>query len=429
MTHDPAGPRDPIIPPPDPDAPDALPPAGAHQDARDTPGARDGGAGDAGAAGQREAADGAAGETSKRGPFGRLKLGLRGAGGLGSRIRGRARRTHPEDPCRNCGDTSPGAYCRSCGQRKLEVRVSLRRMLLEAVEDQLLVNATLPRTLKGLFFHPGCLTREYVGGRIVSYVPPFRLYLVASLIFFVTVRLVTDLEVISREIDREVAEDTLPPRTAADSARRLQRDSLRAAARAVRDSIAARTGQRQGARVQTSRRSGAGFDVELDSGRMNINLGPDTTRLPRWLKPLGRRLQASEDRLEQMTPGEAVRTLIAGAERNAPTGMFLMMPVFALILKLLYARRKRFYVEHFVFALHVHAFAFLLFTMGLLVRNDWLQLGAFLWFVGYLYWAMKTFYAQGWFKTLLKFAFLSFSYVFLVTLGFMITLTLTALTV
>ncbi|HEU0053304.1 MAG TPA: hypothetical protein VFQ39_09010, partial [Longimicrobium sp.] len=80
-----------------------------------------------------------------------------------SPISSTARKT-PYAPCRNCGDTTVGNYCPNCGQRKIEVRVSMRRMLMEALEDQLSINAALPRTLSALFLRPGHLTREYMGG-------------------------------------------------------------------------------------------------------------------------------------------------------------------------------------------------------------------------------------------------------------------------
>src|SRR5687768_3014809 len=51
----------------------------------------------------------------------------------------------PDRPCLNCGDPTVGPYCPRCGQRKVDVRVSLRRMAREALDDQLSLNSTLPR--------------------------------------------------------------------------------------------------------------------------------------------------------------------------------------------------------------------------------------------------------------------------------------------
>ncbi|HEX8242894.1 MAG TPA: DUF3667 domain-containing protein, partial [Longimicrobium sp.] len=102
------------------------------------------------------------------------------------------RRT-PDRPCMNCGDPTPGNFCRNCGQRKVEVHVSLGRMLLEALDDQFSLNSALPRTIGALMLRPGHLTREYMTGRIARYIPPFRLYLVTSVAFFLALSFLPEL--------------------------------------------------------------------------------------------------------------------------------------------------------------------------------------------------------------------------------------------
>jgi hypothetical protein len=315
-------------------------------------------------------------------------------------------RKTPDRPCLNCGDETVGLFCPRCGQRKVDVRVSLRRMLMEVMEDQLSVNSTLPRTLGAMFFRPGHLTREYVQGRIVRYIPPFRLYLVSSLVFFVVLPFIADPGKVQREVEEGMRADSV--RTAAgDSARPAPGVAPRRGAQ--RSSIAIR-----------------------DDGDRNIdlNLGiQDTMRVPGPLRPLNRRLLAGEERLNSMPPGQAIRTLMEAFEENAPVGVFFMMPLFAFMLKLLYARRKRFYVEHFVFALHVHSFAFLMFTLMMVLRVGWINglMGA--WFLVALFIAMKRVYGQGWLRTLLKFGMLAWAYLFILMAGVMVTTVLTVLSV
>ncbi|MGV3616878.1 MAG: DUF3667 domain-containing protein [Fimbriimonas sp.] len=85
-----------------------------------------------------------------------------------------------------------------------------------------------------------------------------------------------------------------------------------------------------------------------------------------------------------------------------PQAMFLLLPLFAGALKLLFRRPHRYYVEHLVFALHFHAFAFLALTVGNLVPN---ALGMLFAVVGsgvYGTLALRRFYGQGWVPTLLK---------------------------
>jgi len=293
-----------------------------------------------------------------------------------------------------------GNFCPNCGQRNADVRVSLRRMLMEVLDDQLSLNSALPRTVGALLFRPGHLTTEYVQGRIVRYIPPFRIYLVASLLFFIVLPWVLNVDRIadqSREQRLKAA--------ARDSMEQVRADSVRRATRSARRTARGDTAQTPaGARKR-------------DNG-LQLNLAvKDTTHVPALLMPLNRHMLATEARLEALPTEEVMRLGMRGFLENLPTGVFLLMPVFALILKMLYFRRKRFYVEHFVFALHVHGFAFLLFTVMLLSPWTWLNPLLQVWFAIYLYWAMKRVYGQGWMRTLVKYGVLGSTYMILMLLG------------
>jgi hypothetical protein len=86
--------------------------------------------------------------------------------------------------CRNCGAELSGRFCANCGQAA-DVHVpSTRELLHEALEGITHSDSRLWRTLGLLWFKPGQLTQEFVAGRRAAYLPPFRLYLVLSIIFF-----------------------------------------------------------------------------------------------------------------------------------------------------------------------------------------------------------------------------------------------------
>jgi hypothetical protein len=285
---------------------------------------------------------------------------------------GPAERRTPTVPCRNCGDPTVGNYCPSCGQRKIEVRVSMRRMLMEALEDQLSINSTLPRTLGALFFRPGHLTREYVAGRIVRYVPPFRLYLVASLAFFLSLSLVPLLRdptgkehLMVGGLKVNIGEtSTTPPGAAAD---------------------AGKAPEKKGGWL-------GNFQVHTASTALD-------TLISQKLK-----------RLNEMESNDAARTLVGEYVSRFPQMMFLLLPAFAAVLKLLYLRQKRFYVEHFVFALHLHAFAFASFMVMFLTGSEAVVLALCSWLTLYVYMAMKRVYGQGWFRTGVKYLMLGAIY-------------------
>jgi hypothetical protein len=113
---------------------------------------------------------------------------------------------------------------------------------------------------------------------------------------------------------------------------------------------------------------------------------------------------------------EAVGRIRGATLEYIPRTMFVLVPLFAFFLKLIYLRRQRFYVEHFVFSLHVHAFAFLMFTPLLFLRGGPVPTLIMLWMPLYVFLAMKRVYGQGVLRTGVKFALLSTGY--LLTVGF-----------
>ena len=132
-------------------------------------------------------------------------------------------------------------------------------------------------------------------------------------------------------------------------------------------------------------------------------------------------------RFRGQSPQEAWRQVFGEFLEHAPTMMFVLLPVFAGVMKLIYVRRKRFYVEHFVFALHVHAFVFLTFAVSLLARHEAVSSVLMLWVMLYIYLAMKRFYGQGWFRTGAKYVLLGMLYNLILGAAFAITLILSLL--
>jgi hypothetical protein len=274
-----------------------------------------------------------------------------------------------ERVCPNCGAPAPGRFCAACGQRQDRKLASVRRMALEGIQDQLSVGSELPVTLAALLFRPGKLTNEYLAGRIARYVPPLRLYLVASLAFFFILSFRADIDGPASELRAEIE----------------------------RDSVIAQNLDRAGVPVRDDNpfTDGAALDTVGATGRIGD--------LKRWAQ---RRL----GRLGEMERDELQRRVFEGFQRNAPRAVFVLLPIYALFLKLLYARRHRLYAEHFVFTLHVHAFVFVLFTL-MFVLPDWLdQAVLMVWIPAYVFFAMLRVYGQGVGKTLLKYVLLFFAY-------------------
>jgi hypothetical protein len=115
------------------------------------------------------------------------------------------------------------------------------------------------------------------------------------------------------------------------------------------------------------------------------------------------------------------------ATRNLPIMMFLFLPIFALILKLLLFKR-RYYIEHLIHALHLHSFAYFIYGLAILLIslfdsiNGWLIFLSFLWVSGYALFSIKRLYRNGWGKSIFKFFLLGGLYIILLIFGFLLEL-------
>lgn len=87
-------------------------------------------------------------------------------------------------PCRNCGEVVEQRYCTNCGQLAASFHRPIWSLIGETVTDTLALDGRLARTLPVLLFRPGRLTKNYTEGKRARYVPPFRLFLLASLLFY-----------------------------------------------------------------------------------------------------------------------------------------------------------------------------------------------------------------------------------------------------
>ena len=230
----------------------------------------------------------------------------------------------PESPptvCPNCGTpfTTPvPAFCPACGQESHVRPPRLGEFLQQFGGAYLATEGALWRTLKLLLIKPGELTRQYLAGRRKHYVLPLRLYLTISVLTLLTLRLVG-----SESVQVEVA--TPPAAEAQDPTSKIPR------------------------KASISIMGGGDIGFGLKDGVFYCHDMPD------WVC---KRAQRRIDIDPTAVSGELGRfkDRFIG---NVGAAMFLLLPGFALWMKLAYWNRHLRYTEHLVFALHVHAFWFL----------------------------------------------------------------------
>jgi hypothetical protein len=96
--------------------------------------------------------------------------------------------------CLNCGAPLAGPFCASCGQRDVPSYPTLRELTVDAFGELSGWDGRFAATVRALVRRPGMLTREFLQGRRARYISPLRLYLMASLVYFVLAAAAPDLE-------------------------------------------------------------------------------------------------------------------------------------------------------------------------------------------------------------------------------------------
>jgi hypothetical protein len=228
----------------------------------------------------------------------------------------------------------------------------------EAAEDLTHADSRIWRTLAALLFRPGELTREFLDGRRVRYLPPLRLYLVVSLLFF--------------------AVASISPRSAGSPAPIV-------------------IGPAAGAVTQQGEHTCTGIQYS----------GPAQARIDQALQQACRSYVADN--------GRSLRTQFMHV---VPRAMFLFLPVLALVMMLMYWRPRHYYIEHLLLLVHNHAFIFLCITVYWLVVRwlPWHWLTTLLTWVlvvyipVYVYRSLRHVYGQGRWLTLAKLVVMSWAY-------------------
>ena len=264
--------------------------------------------------------------------------------------------------CKNCGAALTGEYCAQCGQRERGRDIRVTDLVGEALEDLRHLDGRVWRTLVNLCVRPGRVTADYFAGRRAHYLPPLRLYLIVSFIVFLIISLApVDVE-FSGDPNVDVAQ------------------------------------------VQEERGKGIYIPVERDDGSTDVltirELLAEEGMLeleeesPPWLEPWLERLNKNAADIET-NPDLFLDQLV----QRLPQMMFLLLPLFAVILWLAYLFSPFHYLQHLIFSLHYHTTAFLyyilLFPISWILPGDYggvVMLALFI----YLPIAMVRVYGSGW---------------------------------
>jgi hypothetical protein len=289
--------------------------------------------------------------------------------------------------CLNCGAQVTGKHCTQCGQASDVHVLSMKEVAGDVAHSLLHLDSRVWNTLRLLVRRPGELTREFIAGRHQKYLPPFRLYLAISILFFAVSALLPD----SDFLDLDSKEGRVATRAEEEIRKDLEAEGIDPA--------------------QTGKSVMGESDCKVQI------------------------FDAKEFDDLELAFGRACKKIRADggahfAERfatTAPKLMFLFLPLMAAVALLFYWRPRRLYAEHLVLFLHNHAFTFLLIGVSEILsaisdlRIPFIGILGFVNFLlfcylpYYVFRSMRVVYGEGRFKTTLKF--MSIGMIYFVLLG------------
>jgi hypothetical protein len=336
-----------------------------------------------------------------------------------------------EKNCLNCNAVVQGRYCHICGQENIEPKETVWHLVNHFFQDITHFDGKFFSSLKLLIFKPGFLSREYMLGRRASYLNPIRFYVFTSAIFFliffslykfdpnkdinvtgdvnnVTIAQIKKMDSLQYRafIDKVISED--PSLKYAYNRELYYRylDSLALSSATLRITPTKYTTRRE-------------YDSALAHGK-------DHNRLERILV-------YKQIELNEKYKGDKkafIAALINSLLHSIPQILFITLPLFAWWLKVLYSRRRQYYyVNHAIFTIHLFVFIFILLLVIFGVNKlaaasaalhwlQWISIALTLLLFFYIYKAMRNFYQQGRFKTILKFVILLLFNVVIMTILF-----------
>ena len=358
-------------------------------------------------------------------------------------------------PCRNCGTPMLGPHCYACGQPVRGLVRPLGNLFGDLMDSVFTLDLRVLRTLGPLFRRPGFLSQEYFAGRQVRYVTPVRLFFFLTILAFFMGRLTmagedaitldtggdnrtigsafTEAEVIKAR-NAQLARLAVSRKALPNGPGRIGAEAgMTAAEEAIRATAETRIGQLRQAQA-TGAAPPPPMDDALSFGDQPWDAQTNPVKVPGapaflndWLNGKIGRAQGNVKRIK--ADPDLYKDAFMGA---IPTALFVLVPVFALLLKLAFVFKRRLYMEHLVVALHSHAFISLtlLLVFALLGLQHLAVADSFLhdlagWCIGlltawvpvYLLLMQKRVYAQGWPMTLIKYGVVGTIYLVLLTFG------------
>lgn len=375
--------------------------------------------------------------------------------------------------CENCHAQVNGMYCSQCGQSIESTLKYFWTVILHLLDDIFSFDSRASRTLFPLVFRPGFLTNEYIAGRRVHYVPPLRLYLFISIVFFLTLKFfatsdnsglfnvnnsnneqqqisqyLTELEqqkinappnellILNENIEKFTQYQKTLTGNPSLLLKEMTKELVNIEFKKLKtnEHLSPKEQQELSKLTEKIAKLSKGEKIDLPEKVFTLGNSEDGSLTFDFLsKETNEKIDQFANLLAQKAEKafqEDATPLIQQTIGKLPQLMFVLLPLFAALLKIMFIFSKRLYLEHLTVALHSHSFIF--FSILLVELLDLAQsyskdsyviisdVSAFLvtilliWIPIYLFIMQKRVYKQGNLLTLIKFSVIGVSYLLMI---------------
>ncbi len=322
--------------------------------------------------------------------------------------------------CLNCEHTLDisDKYCANCGQLNSIKKLSFKDFFLEFFGGIFSYDSRMRRTLGTLIFRPGKITRDYISGMRTLYVNPFRFFLSISIIFFI----IWSFTFESSDFNSNTSE-SLVKNELSDSDKEKIKNKLKNFPLGNKVNIDSLLESKKVKEVKNYQYK------YISQGRLDsLNIVSSTFKQLQLYSQFydQKTIADPEEALDSLNHNQASKNTYIykkAVEMNAfknnpwvfleyflsklPFIIFFYLPVFALIIWLFYFYKPINYFEHLVFTFHVQSTFFVFILIGLLIdlifKIEVFTVLMQLVFLFYLYKALRNFYKENRFVTIVKF--------------------------
>ena len=331
------------------------------------------------------------------------------------------------ESCLNCGTKLTDVFCHHCGQKDIPRRQTLGELWINFISSFWSFDGKFFLTTRYLITRPGFLAMEYSKGKRESFYHPARMYVFISFVFFL---IYFSLPSDDKKGTQLTVQNNNENAKAVDENENVSVDSILNAV-AAKDTTLKKVFEQpwvDSVKKEVKKKKGGkkvGFNLQKMEYKSIRAYDSSQRLLPvdqrdGWFKMriVYRGIELN-NRYGDDT-GAFGKEFSKAFSDNFSKILFYLLPIFALILKLLYVRRDYFYSEHLVFSIYYYNFFYFAGSVQMLVNLiPWLSWAGTLigfWIFFYLLFAMKRMYQQSWRKTIFKFFLFTISFFFFASL-------------